>query len=33
MTPHMQKFGAKEISRGEFLAKLKETQAEGLDLF
>jgi leucyl/phenylalanyl-tRNA--protein transferase len=33
MTPHMRKFGAKEISRGEFLAKLKETQAEGLDLF
>lgn len=33
MTPHMQKFGAKEISRGEFLDKLKSTQTLYLRLF
>jgi leucyl/phenylalanyl-tRNA--protein transferase len=33
MTPHMQKFGAKEISRGAFLKKLNETQARKLNLF
>ena len=33
ITPHMEKFGAKEISRGEFLKKLKGTQAKNLLLF
>jgi len=33
MTPHMETLGAKEIGRGEFLDKLKETQAFGLRLF
>jgi Leu/Phe-tRNA-protein transferase len=33
MTPHIKALGAKEIRRKEFLRKLKETQALGLDLF
>ena len=33
MTPHMRALGAKEISRREFLRKLKETQGFELDLF
>ncbi|MFN6962144.1 MAG: leucyl/phenylalanyl-tRNA--protein transferase [Pyrinomonadaceae bacterium] len=33
MTPHMQALGAREISREEFLDRLCETQARGLDLF
>lgn len=33
MTPHMQSFGAKEISRKEFLERLENTQTEGLKLF
>ena len=33
MTPHMKVLGAKEISRREFLDKLKETQSLGLKLF
>ncbi len=33
MTPHMRALGAKEISRREFLAKLKENQELGLHLF
>jgi len=33
MTPHMRTLGAKEISRREFLRRLKETQGFELDLF
>jgi leucyl/phenylalanyl-tRNA--protein transferase len=33
MTPHMEALGAKEISRSEFLAKLKTTQKAKLKLF
>lgn len=33
MTPHMKALGAKEISRFDFLAKLRATQAQGLTLF
>lgn len=33
MTPHMRILGAKEISRREFLRRLKETQGFELDLF
>ncbi len=33
ITPHFEAFGAKEISRAEFLHKLKETQAKNLILF
>lgn len=33
MTPHMKTLGAKEISRREFLSKLKETQKLNLKLF
>lgn len=33
MTPHIRALGAKEIRRKEFLRKLQETQATGLDLF
>jgi leucyl/phenylalanyl-tRNA--protein transferase len=33
MTPHMKTLGAKEISRKEFLRKLKETQGFELKLF
>jgi leucyl/phenylalanyl-tRNA--protein transferase len=33
MTPHMEALGAKEIPRGEFLAKLDETQRRDLCLF
>jgi leucyl/phenylalanyl-tRNA--protein transferase len=33
MTPHLKAFGAKEVSRKEFLRKLKETQGLGLNLF
>ncbi len=33
MTPHLMALGAKEIDRGEFLDKLKETQSLGLELF
>jgi len=33
MTPHMEIFGACEITRVEFLARLKETQSSGLELF
>lgn len=33
MTPHMKVLGAKEISRREFLIRLKETQGLKLDLF
>ncbi len=33
MTPHFEALGAKEIDRGEFLDKLKETQTLGLKLF
>jgi leucyl/phenylalanyl-tRNA---protein transferase len=33
MTPHMQRLGAKDISRTEFLKKLKETQSRGLTIF
>lgn len=33
MTPHMRALGAKEISRREFLDKLKQTQERGLKLF
>ena len=33
MTPHMEALGAKEISRGEFLDKLAETQELDLKLF
>ena len=33
MTPHMRTLGAKEISRKEFLRKLKETQGFELNLF
>lgn len=32
-TPHLETLGAREISRREFLRKLAETQALGLDLF
>ena len=33
MTPHLEVLGAKEVGRGEFLAKLAATQARGLELF
>lgn len=33
MTPHFKIFGAKEITRAEFLNKLKETQKQNLKLF
>jgi len=33
MTPHMRAFGAKEISRREFLARLEQSLARGLKLF
>lgn len=33
MTPHMKALGAIDIPREQFLQKLKETQARGLDLF
>lgn len=33
MTPHLERLGAKEIRRREFLDKLKETQAKNLKLF
>jgi leucyl/phenylalanyl-tRNA--protein transferase len=33
MTPHFEVFGAKEITRGDFLSKLEETQKLGLKLF
>ncbi len=33
MTPHFEKFGAKEIPRVEFLDKLERTQNLGLDIF
>ncbi|HEY0320844.1 MAG TPA: leucyl/phenylalanyl-tRNA--protein transferase [Pyrinomonadaceae bacterium] len=33
MTPHMEAFGAHEISRDEFLSKLSATRARGLKLF
>ena len=33
MTPHLEAFGAKEIDRDGFLAKLKETQSLNLNLF
>lgn len=33
LTPHMKKFGAREISRNAFLERLKETQDMNLDLF
>lgn len=33
MTPHMRALGAREISRREFLRRLKETQGFGLKLF
>lgn len=33
MTPHFEKFGAREISRKEFLDKLERTQDKGLKLF
>lgn len=33
MTPHMQRLGAKEISRFEFLRKLKSAQEQNLKLF
>ena len=33
LTPHMEAFGAKEISRQEFLSKLAATRARGLKLF
>jgi len=33
MTPHMRALGAKEITRGEFLRRLKETQGFELTLF
>ena len=33
MTPHMRALGAREISRGQFLDLLEETQARGLRLF
>ena len=33
MTPHLEALGAKEIDRGQFLDKLKETQTLEIDLF
>lgn len=33
MTPHLEAFGAKEISRANFLTKLTETQTLGLTIF
>jgi leucyl/phenylalanyl-tRNA--protein transferase len=33
MTPHLEVLGAHEISRNEFLTKLEQTQAKGLQLF
>lgn len=33
MTPHLAVLGAREISRNEFLTKLEQTQAKGLQLF
>lgn len=33
MTPHLEMLGAKEISRRDFLEKLKQTQAKNLKLF
>jgi len=33
MSPHMEKLGAHEISRGEFLSRLHETQRKNLSLF
>ena len=33
MTPHMRKLGTREISRSEFLERLRETQERGLQLF
>lgn len=33
MTPHLEAFGAKEISRASFLSKLSETQSSGLTIF
>jgi leucyl/phenylalanyl-tRNA--protein transferase len=33
ITPHLESLGARDISRNEFLDKLKETQALGLRLF
>lgn len=33
MTPHMKKLGARDISRSEFLAKLRDAQKLGLTLF
>jgi Leu/Phe-tRNA-protein transferase len=33
MTDHMKALGARDIDRGEFLDKLKETQSLGLRLF
>lgn len=33
MTPHFKALGAKDIDRGEFLDKLKETRSLGLELF
>lgn len=33
MTPHMRALGAKEIPRAEFMARLRQTQALGLQLF
>lgn len=33
MTPHMQALGAKDVTRTEFLVKLKETQDLNLDIF
>lgn len=33
MTPHLAAFGAREISRNEFLTRLEQTQTKGLRLF
>lgn len=33
MTPHLEAFGAKEISRGDFLTKLSDTQSLDLTIF
>lgn len=33
LTPHMERFGAREISRDDFLSRLSRTQARGLKLF